>query len=446
MSILIPAIQGRFGNTDYYQASMKARDLVQGVRPPSELDDWQDFGIEERMQRDPMMVRIKKELAPYLARNADRFFGSIIVLVYKGDVAFESVTSFVKDVPNAYKKNAQKVGFLTIDGGTLIVLDGQHRLLAERMVLQQEVKGPESASVGDDEICVIFIKHESNIKTRRIFNTVNRYAKPTSRGDNIITSEDDAYAIVARRLMSDNQPLRAVAVGDKHEDVVNWKSNTLSKRSTSLTTISVVYETVKAVLSSDDIDKQERPDEERLDEYLQRCAALWGALLTNIKAYSAALADLSSIPAMREDTAETSLLFKPAAQIALFGALLNVSSPATGLSFEEVATRANQIADWSMTCAIWKDIIIKSGGSIDNKSDATERLSMLLTYLLAADKLPSERKLVVWRMFNQARHPEAIQNLDAADPSPDLEPLPVPVVGKQFTVEDAMKVTESTVA
>lgn len=444
MSILIPAIQGRFGNTEYYQATMKARDLVQGVRPPSELDEWKDFGIEERMQRDPMMARIKKELAPYLARNADRFFGSFIVLVYKGDVAFESVTAFVKEVPNAYKKNAQRVGFLTIDGGTLIVLDGQHRLLAERMVLQQEVKGPESATVGDDEVCVIFIKHETNIKTRRIFNTVNRYAKPTSRGDNIITSEDDAYAIVARRLLSDNQPLRAVPVGGKLEDVVNWKSNTLSARSTSLTTISVVYETVKLILSNDAIDKQERPDEDILEEYLQRCAAHWGALLHKVTAYSNALADPSSIPAMREDTATTSLLFKPAAQIALFSALLSVSK--AGLSFEDAAARVDKIPDWSMTCSVWKDIIIKSGGSMDNKADATERLAMLLTYLLAADKLPKERQLAVWRMYNQARHPEAMQEFDATMASSGVEPLPMPVVGKQYTVEEAITSIEASAA
>ena len=44
----------------------------------------------------------------------------------------------------------------------------------------------------------ILIEHEVNMKTRRVFNVVNRYAKQISRGDQIITSEDDGYAIVAR--------------------------------------------------------------------------------------------------------------------------------------------------------------------------------------------------------------------------------------------------------
>ena len=43
--------------------------------------------------------------------------------------------------------------------------------------------------LAEDEVCVIFIGYESDMKTRRIFNTINRYAKKTSRGDDIITSD-----------------------------------------------------------------------------------------------------------------------------------------------------------------------------------------------------------------------------------------------------------------
>lgn len=437
MTILIPAIQGRFGNTDYFQGTMKARDLVQAVRAPTDLDEWKEADIEERMQRAPTMARIKNELAPYLAKNPDRFFGSIIVLVYRGDVVFEAMAKLAKDMNAAYKRNAERLGFLTIDGGTLIVLDGQHRLLAERMVLQQEVTGPESATVGDDEICVIFIKHEDNMKTRRIFNTVNRYAKPTSRSDNIITSEDDAYAIVARRLLADGQPLQSQPTNGKPADVVNWKNNTLAPRSTNLTTISVVYESVKLMLADKGVNKQERPSDDLLSDYQQLCADYWTALLTRIQPYADALKDPSSIPELRKDTQPTSLLFKPVAQIALIRALMNVSS-LTDLSFEEAAFRANQIKDWSMEGAVWRDIIIKSGGNIDNKADAGERLAMLLTYMLAADKLPDVRKYAAWRNFNQARNSKALAEFDNTRSTEGLEPLPTPVVGKAFTIDDAV--------
>ena len=136
MAIVIPAITGRLGNTKFFETTMKVRDLVHAVRPPREMDEWTTFSIEERMQRDPDEKRIKAQLAPYIAKNEDRFFGSIIVLVYKGKIIFEPMSDLTSKVPAAYRQNAQRIGFITIDGGTLIVLDGQHRLLALRMVQQ----------------------------------------------------------------------------------------------------------------------------------------------------------------------------------------------------------------------------------------------------------------------------------------------------------------------
>jgi DNA sulfur modification protein DndB len=77
MATLIPAIKAKLGNTEYFESTMKVRDLVQAVRPPKEMDTWANLGIEERMQRDPDIKRIKSQLVPYLVRNPDRFFGSI---------------------------------------------------------------------------------------------------------------------------------------------------------------------------------------------------------------------------------------------------------------------------------------------------------------------------------------------------------------------------------
>ena len=108
-------------------------------------------------------------------------------------------------LPSIYQKQAERIGFLTIAGGNIICLDGQHRLLAMQVALGQASKDFNITGKYLSEILmimtVIFIQHESNEKAI-IFNTINRYAKPTSRGDNIITSEDDGYAILARDLLS----------------------------------------------------------------------------------------------------------------------------------------------------------------------------------------------------------------------------------------------------
>lgn len=434
MAIVIPAIRGKLGNTEYFETTMKVRDLVHAVRPPREMDGWANFSIEERMQREPDVKRIQSQLAPYIAKNADRFFGSIIVLVYKGETTFEPMGDLAKNIPAAYKQNAQRIGFITIDGGTLIVLDGQHRLLALRMVQQGEVNGAFTSEVGEDEVCVIFVSFESDMKTRRIFNTVNRYAKQTSRGDNIITSEDDGYAIVSRWLLRETEPL------GKPRDIVNWKSNTLTKRSTQLTTISAVYETVKLILRLHGIEKlpeQERPKEEELDSYLSYCSEVWDALLHGMRPYQEAVSDPGKIPDMRDDNARTALLFKPAAQIALVDGVLRAVDVGS-LKIPEAIERANRISNWSMDADLWRGVIIKESGAIDAGPEARRRMATLLCYLIAADRLDDDVKFAAWKTYNEARGGDIeVWIASGGAKTSKLEELPEPVDGVAFTVADA---------
>jgi DNA sulfur modification protein DndB len=403
MATVIPSLRGKIGNTEYFVAKMTAGELVSRIRPANELDGWTTMSIDERMQRDPNLTRIKNELAPYVANTKDRFFGSLIVLVYKGEVTFESLSDLSAKIPQAYKSGAKDIGFVTIDGGSLIVLDGQHRLLALEQVVKNKVTGEFSEDVPNDELSVIFIKHENNEKTRRIFNKTNRYAKPTSRGDNIITSEDDGYAILARRLLDEAAPLGPVS-GAKKNDVVDWKHNNLSIRSTQLTTISVVYETVKMILifsGFNKIDPKFRPSEDELDHYYELAERFWETVLTNLKPYQEALADLSQIPKMRQDTQPHSLLFKPVAQMALFRGL-TLAMDGERLTLEEAVKRANDI-DWQMTSSVWKGILVRPNNTIDPRSEAINRAGTLISYLIAADKMDEKEKEAIQVEYNKGK-------------------------------------------
>ena len=68
----------------------------------------------------------------------------------------------------------------------------------------------ENPKLKDEIITVIFIGHhntrEGKEKTRRIFSTLNRYAKPVSPGDIIALDEDDIVAITTRELL-ESHPL-----------------------------------------------------------------------------------------------------------------------------------------------------------------------------------------------------------------------------------------------
>ncbi|MDF2381836.1 DGQHR domain-containing protein [Nostoc ellipsosporum NOK] len=425
MALLIPAIKGRIGNTEYYETTMRVRDLVQAVRRPSELDDWANFSIEERMQRELDDKRVREQIVPYLTRNEDRFFGSIIVLVYNGDVLFETIADLKISVPGAYKANAHRIGFVTIDGGSLIVLDGQHRLAALKSVYEPKqdgvVYGPYVKEIPDDEVCVIFLKHENPVKTRRIFNTVNRYAKQTSRSDNIITSEDDGYAIVTRRLLREDEPLGNRVVNGKPFEVVNWKSNTLTTRSKQLTTISAVNESALLILGNGFYEPQTRPDDAKLDEGAERVGAVWKAILEGLKPYQDALANPETIPAMRDEHAASALLFKPAAQIALLRGLLNATA-GDRMTLAEAVSRANAI-DWRMQAPQWTGVLIKASGAIDAGSEARNRAGGLISWLIAANLMTKEEHEAVRRTYNQAL------GIDVNDPAQaeTVRELPDPV-------------------
>lgn len=428
MALLIPAIKGKIGNTEYFETTMRVRDLVQAVRRPSELDEWANFSIEERMQRELDDKRVREQIVPYLTRNEDRFFGSIIVLVYKGEVTFENIADLKISVPGAYRANASRIGFVTIDGGSLIVLDGQHRLAALKSIYEPKQEGvtygPYVQDINDDEVCVIFLTHEDPVKTRRIFNTVNRYAKQTSRGDNIITSEDDGYAIVTRRLLRDDQPLGNREVNGKPFEVVNWKSNTLTTRSKQLTTISAVYETAQIILGSNHYLAQTRPDESKLDEDTETIATVWKQILSGIDAYRDALENPETIPSMRDESGASSLLFKPAAQIALVRGLWTATFK-NRLSLSEAIARANQI-DWRMQSPIWEGVLIKASGAIDAGSESKTRAANLIVWLIAADVLTTEERDAIHRNYNQAfgidTNDEASKKTARSLPTPIVAP------------------------
>ncbi|MEW6495279.1 MAG: DNA sulfur modification protein DndB [Cyanobacteriota bacterium] len=434
MAIVIPSIKGKMGDTEFYQATMSASDLVHRVRPASELDEWATMTVEDRLQREPDLKRIQAEIAPYIAQTKDRFFGSMIVLVYKGEIHFESMKELKSKLPIAYKTVVENMGVLTIDGGSLVMLDGQHRLLALEKVIKAQVDGLFREEVPNDELCVIFINHESQEKTRRIFNKVNRYAKPTNKGDNIITSEDDGYAIIARLLLSDRAPL---SVRDKgsNDVIVEWKKTSLPARSTKLTTISIVYETVKLILNSQDMqfDIKTRPSEDELDLAYELVEDFWNIVLEGLQPYQEALADSSQIPDMRKPDQPYSLLFKPSAQIAIFRGL-TLATKNNRLTLTEAVQRANKI-DWRITSPIWTNILVLPNGAIHKQTEANRLASKLIAYLIAADKMSQQEVEDIWRSYNLARGYD-IHNSGSGTKSESL-PKPVPEVISPFEANAA---------
>jgi DNA sulfur modification protein DndB len=418
MATVVPAIRAKFGDITYYEAVMAARDLVSAVRPASEMDGWATMRIEERMQRDLDLRRIQAELVPYLAKSPDRFWGSIIVLVYRSKMFEWEPVGTIGKVPAAYSGVAQKMGFLTLDGGELIVLDGQHRVVALRNIITAKNK-PEGDYVGEvpsDEVPVIFIEHHSDERTRRIFNKVNRYAKATSRADNIITSEDDGYAIITRRLLRKGAPL-GVEYNDPKGDglIVDWKNNTITGRSQKLTTVSVVYESTKDILAHEgvkDFDEKHRvrrPEPDELDDAYGLTAGWWEDILHEVEPYRELLQEIAagkapSTVGRREDENPYSLLFKPAGQVAMVKGVIKALERGRGKGFtrRQALERVNRI-DWRTTSPIWHGTIVTPEGRISVRKESYDLAAELIAYLIGAEFMEKEDIRALKRSYNERR-------------------------------------------
>lgn len=439
----MPALTAKMGSTPYWLTTMDARTLVSVARPARETDSWASASIEERMQREADFNRIRKHIVPYLAQHPDRFFGAVIVLVEKGAIEWESLTDVAKGLSKAYASEVDSMGFLFVKQGEHIVLDGQHRWIALRDVITSgQTLGQYQSKVGDDDIVVIFIENEDNRKTRRIFNKVNRHAKPTGRSDNILTSEDDGYAWIARRLLDKDEPLAAIEVEDGEAEIVNWRSTTLSRGMRHLTTISAVYDTVRHILAYEgvrDLDRIVTPSDDELQEAYDLVAPWWAMLLEEVQVFAEVLGDLDSVKHRRFDADDRyTLLLRPVGQITAVRGLVKAMEvsrdPRTKepqLSLATAIARLNEV-DWSARAdSVWRGSILKGDGKMVARSEAMNQAANLLAYLIAPEGYTDEMRAALWRAWNLGRDKDVdtpVAQLEAEgrdDIIPDDLPAPV---------------------
>jgi DNA sulfur modification protein DndB len=346
------------GSVEYYLTTMKAGEAVSKIRAAEQLPNWDDLSIEERMQRKIDWGRVKNEIGRFMARDPDRFFGALIVAIYsKGEMEFESLSDL--KVHRLYANAAKSFGFLHLEGGEIwFALDGQHRLKGTEMAIngldekQRPTDFERNLDVASDELAVILIPFDPAQRARKLFNKVNKYAKQTGKGDNIITSEDDAFAIITRWLMGSNERNAVVP-----EPLVNWTSNTLTKRTPKFTTISALYDGAKTLIErthNRKVDTQFRPEEETLEEYYEDVKEMWEALLGGFTIFKDAM---EGPPQDLSDLREKYLCLKPAGQSAVLEAVAIARQRA--MSYDDIVDGLNRI-EWELRDPEWQGVIMQS--------------------------------------------------------------------------------------
>lgn len=185
----IPVIKGRIGSWIYYVGTMTF-DQIASEQINSSVDEiYKATCLSELLQRH--LSDNYNSIKNYLLKESDRFFNAIILAIFDGDPQWLEV-EFKGD-----EKDYTTVGFLEFTGEEKIFpVDGQHRVkgIKEAVAIDENLKF--------ETVPVIFIAHddspEGRKKTRKLFSTINRRAKPVGASENIALDEDDICSIITR--------------------------------------------------------------------------------------------------------------------------------------------------------------------------------------------------------------------------------------------------------
>lgn len=363
MATTVFAIKGKLGSTEYYVITMKAGEVVSNIRIPKDVDGWEDLDIEQRYQREINDIRVKNLIAPYLANDNDRFFGSLLVTMQNSDgIIFEPLTDVATKLPVAYKTPASGAGFLTLTGGEIMFpIDGQHRLRALKYAIDgKDSSGKDlpnfsaSSELAQEDVVIILFKFDIET-SRKIFTKVNKYAKPTTKAQNLITDDDDVVAVITRKIANDVIDAR----------MVNFKNNTLTNKSIEFTTLATLYECVGSIIDAfhGKIDRAIRPDNQKERLYIQTATEEFSSLVQNIEHFKTILTHTTEDgDERRRELRSQILLAKPIAQLCLVKAFLHIkkiSKTKDGRTptDTEIFDALNAI-NWSIDNSTWQKILM----------------------------------------------------------------------------------------
>ena len=412
MATTVPAMKGRLGDTDYFVLSMKAQELVDRVRIPARLKEWGDLSIEERYQRDISYQRVRTQIAPYLASDESRFIGAMIVTAMNfGGAVFEPLSEIAaKGLPGPYRTDAANMGFLTLTGGEMFVpLDGQHRLKAMEFALSgRDEKGHDISGLapcGDlamEDVAVILVPFDAE-KARKIFTNVNRRARASTTGRNILTDDDDMVAVLTREVAND-------LIGGR---LARFESNTLRPKDPEFTTLAIIYHCNEEIVTRNFFprgrpDRTRRPKPPRQELWRMKVSEVWRAVLDGIEVFADALADRSeSGDEKRWEIRSANLLGKPVVQECVIRAFIRLTGPPTNMVAEDACKKLNRLP-WSISeenlQSVWQRVLW-SGGVDGKVVTKNRRLATELIAYLAGERL-SEDAIDELREDYRAQFPE----------------------------------------
>ena len=415
--ILLPALQGRFGDWVYYAAIMPLSEVKDRIGFAHLLHRNRNLGelIQRQLQDSGSGERNRQDaIANYLQETDSRFFNAIVVGIYGGEPVWHPFGITARPDFNmeniGYLAEQERVGFLELTGTErLFALDGQHRVSGIKRALQND------GDASGDILTVLFVPHlntDAGIqRTRRLFIDLNKRAVPVGLKDIIILDEIDLPAILARRLVDDHEWFSHGQIDLKRfTPTISVDSNALISIATLYTVIKRLLPNALAATAEERKEVQEainiRLSEERIDYYYERVLQYFrgiAELNEELKQYleegpDSGIAQLARGPDVRN------VLFRPVGQVAFANAISAIAkSKDLSFALERARHFPIDMALPPLHGIIWdgeRERMIAKGASLAGRllaymSDiGTDRRKLLYSYRLAlgneAAELPQQ--------------------------------------------------------
>jgi len=380
----VPVIRGKIGNWKYYSGVMSFKDISESVTA-SIGEIYHPSCLDELLQRE--LTDNYQNIKNYILNDNERFFNAIILAIYNGDPQWLEV-EFGEE-----ERDFTNVGFLSFTGEeTIFPVDGQHRVAG----IIESLK--ENKDLENEQVPVIFIAHNNNDagkkKTRKLFSTLNRRAKPVGQNENIALDEDDVCSIITRDLVQE-MPLFS---GD---NIVNSLGKQIpNSNDTALTSLITLYQCVDIIVKHE-LAKEKitgnkykqyllyRPNDhdiERLKAHIFGVFNEFERNIDDIKKYCEDTERNKAAP--YRNTNGGNLLFRPIA-ITEFFAAANILMDRKDFSLADVFKALNHIV-FDINAVPWKGLVW-DGSKIINRA-SKQVIKLLIVHMVDPECLTAQEK------------------------------------------------------
>lgn len=382
----IPALKAKIGDWDYYVTTLTFEQVSQYV---SKIDEHlhKSESLQDLIQRS--ITKNFISIKDYIINQPSVFFNSIVLAVYDDYPNWQEI-EFKYDDTETYQ-----MGLLDFPANHKIFpVDGQHRVEGIKAALKAKPK------LKDQRIAAIFIGHKNDDagkqRTRRLFTTLNRYAKPVSLDDIIALDEDDSIAITTRYLLEEYD----LFTGKR---VINAKQKAIpTTNKDAITSIITLYQSNLELFKVFYEEKlQKKPTKNKVSEYLkfrpsiedieafrEFCVNYWDAFKTKLSFITEYTdTDENSAETFRNNETGGNLLFRPIGLLPFVKSSLLIYQR-EDKTFEQIFEQFNEV-NFDINSKPWLNVV---WNQIEKKmimgSDSLTQL--LLVYLYSNNILTAK--------------------------------------------------------